>query len=504
MILESELLDILNSECNKKLKRNNTYSINNFKDNTFFFQHLSDKTVNKLSSFIKKISITNNFDFNSLNKHLIYIVKGGVIRINTETNMEVLYEKNNVIGEEELFFDNEINYNFKINEKGSICDILSIPYTILKAYIGKNLKDHISNYLSNVKFNNLIVLKEMKLCLFLGKGTYGCVNLVVNTLNNQFYALKSISKSKIIKNKAIFKYLKSEKTLLTSFSSPFVLNAKSTLQDSYFCHFVLEYVEGHSLDHLVKRKLIEGKSEECIFYFANIIIILEALRLKQVVHRDIKPANLMVCKNGYLKVIDFGLSKHLFREGYTYTIIGSPYFIAPEVIKGVGYGRSCDYWAAGVTLYKMYYGKYPFGDEGNNSLDVYKSIINDSLAFPYSENSGSIPIKSILRMIVMKELTNRPTSLSEIRSSMSSIYPIDWDNIMELNKQPPIIKVVSNIKNKLELIYNKEDFHTYSNTGELPETGYKGIQYNPKLIKNHFNQEIHSLTEKEDDLFNSF
>ena len=115
--------------------------------------------------------------------------------------------------------------------------------------------------------------------------------------------------------------------------------------------------------------------------------MLDHLRKRNIIHRDIKMSNIIVDRTGYLKLIDFGLAKQT--KDHTYTTIGTPYYMAPEVILGRGYTYHCDYWSAGVILYKMFYGSYPFGNESFNCVDIYNSILNSTYKFPCSKEPYS-------------------------------------------------------------------------------------------------------------------
>lgn len=106
--------------------------------------------------------------------------------------------------------------------------------------------------------------------------------------------------------------------------------------------------------------------------------MLEALHSKDILYRDIKPENLLLQANGYLKLIDFGLSK--MTKDKTYTICGTIEYLAPEIILNKGYGKSVDWWALGILLYEMLVGAPPFLD--GNSINLYTKILKGKIKFP--------------------------------------------------------------------------------------------------------------------------
>ena len=92
-------------------------------------------------------------------------------------------------------------------------------------------------------------------------------------------------------------------------------------------------------------------NEDAQFYIGNLILILEHLAKQRIVHRNLKLENLIVDLEGYIAITDFGAAK-IIKER-TYTIVGTPHYIAPEIIIGKGYTLSCDLWSMGVILYEL-------------------------------------------------------------------------------------------------------------------------------------------------------
>lgn len=118
----------------------------------------------------------------------------------------------------------------------------------------------------------------------------------------------------------------------------------------------------------------------------SLILILEYLHQNNIIYRDIKPENLMVDEKGYLKLIDMGTAKIMKNQSglitRTSSIIGTPHYMAPEVISGKGYNHLVDLWSVGICLFEFMCGYVPFGEEAEDPFDIYEDIVKKQLTFP--------------------------------------------------------------------------------------------------------------------------
>ena len=110
---------------------------------------------------------------------------------------------------------------------------------------------------------------------------------------------------------------------------------------------------------------------EAAFYAANVTCALEYLHVRDIAYRDLKPENLMIDEFGYLKVVDFGFAKVV--EDRTFTVCGTPEYLAPETIRRAGHTWTVDWWALGVLLYELITGQSPF--HGGSQMDVLTRIV---------------------------------------------------------------------------------------------------------------------------------
>lgn len=135
-------------------------------------------------------------------------------------------------------------------------------------------------------------------------------------------------------------------------------------------------------------------------YCAQIVSIFEYLHSKNIVYRDLKPENILIDKTGYLKLTDFGFAKVI--EGRTYTLCGTPEYLAPEIILNKGHGKPVDWWTSGILLYEMIAGIDPFSDD--DPMMVYQKILKGKIKFPSSFDSNA---KSLVKHLLEADLTKR-------------------------------------------------------------------------------------------------
>ena len=154
-------------------------------------------------------------------------------------------------------------------------------------------------------------------------------------------------------------------------------------QDHIF--FLLEFIKGVELFDAI-REIGLLTIQDSKFYIGQMILASEYLHSLKIIYRDLKPENIMVDSTGYLKLIDMGTCKILKPNNYglyrTSTIIGTPHYMAPEIVLGKGYSYSVDLWSIGVCLFEFICGYVPFGDDTDNPYHIYQEITTTKLIYP--------------------------------------------------------------------------------------------------------------------------
>lgn len=252
----------------------------------------------------------------------------------------------------------------------------------------------------------------------LGKGQFGITRLVIEKSTGDAYACKTISKRKIA-TKDEMEDVRREIQIMHHLSGhPNVVEFKGAYEDSEQIHIVMELCSGGELlDRVSERGYY--RENDAARIMRVILEVVEHCHNMNVVHRDLKPENFLFSdetSEARLKAVDFGLSS-FYNEGTAMTdLVGSPYYMAPEVIQR-SYGKAADIWSCGVICFILLCGNPPF--TGKNAHEIFQSIQHDALDFtrqPWRRISPEA--KDCIQRMLAKE--------PHQRSSASEILRHEW------------------------------------------------------------------------------
>ncbi|KAB2041007.1 hypothetical protein ERO13_D02G105100v2 [Gossypium hirsutum] len=286
---------------------------------------------------------------------------------------------------------------------------------------------------------------DFELLTIIGRGAFGEVRLCKEKATSNVYAMKKLQKSEMLRRGQV-EHVKAERNLLAEVDSECIVKLYCSFQDDEYLYLVMEYLPGGDMMTLLMRKdtLTE---DEARFYVGQTVLAIESIHKHNYIHRDIKPDNLLLDRNGHMKLSDFGLCKPLDSSSFpdlreddhgggrnlkpstesgkhsnvpttprrtqqeqllhwqknrrtlAYSTVGTPDYIAPEVLLKRGYGMECDWWSLGAIMFEMLVGYPPFYSE--EPLSTCRKIVNwrTHLKFP-EEAKLSAEAKDLIRKLL--------------------------------------------------------------------------------------------------------
>ncbi|XKL64950.1 hypothetical protein PGB90_005036 [Kerria lacca] len=315
---------------------------------------------------------------------------------------------------------------------------------------------------------NTAKLSDFEIIRTLGTGQFGRVMFVRHLKSKQpktFFAMKILERQKVVSMMQTDHVLY-EKKVLQSIDFPFLVNYRYHFKDNASLYFILEFIPGGEMfTHL--QKVGKYPEVQARFYAAQVVLSFEYLHFLGIVYRDLKPENLLIDQFGFLKITDFGFAKRI-DEKPTTTLCGTPEYLAPEVIKNIGYNYSVDWWATGILIFEMSSGKPPFASE--DPLKIFEKIMNARVKYP---NTFNPMLKDIVRNLLMPDVSKRLGSSKGGTDAVKMhewFKPIDWMKLYQKKVTPPFIPEVKSID-------DTSNFEEYDELPilELPEEIYSDL-----------------------------
>eukprot|EP01029_Cantina_marsupialis_P007868 TRINITY_DN18979_c0_g1_i1.p1 TRINITY_DN18979_c0_g1~~TRINITY_DN18979_c0_g1_i1.p1 ORF type:complete len:962 (-),score=331.48 TRINITY_DN18979_c0_g1_i1:350-3235(-) len=224
-------------------------------------------------------------------------------------------------------------------------------------------------------------IEDFEFLKLIGSGAYSKVYLVREKKTHILYSMKLLAKSHILKTCSLERII-SEREILSKMEHPFIVKLRYAGQDAQYLFFVFDYYSGGDLFSVVAAQDRYRLPESAVqFYAAEIILALDHLHKNKILFRDLKLENVLVSTDGNLVLTDFGMAKEI-QSAMTRadSYVGTPDYMAPEIIMSVGHGIEVDFWALGIMCYQMLVGMMPF--QGATPEDLFSKALKLEPRFP--------------------------------------------------------------------------------------------------------------------------
>lgn len=238
----------------------------------------------------------------------------------------------------------------------------------------------------------------------IGRGRFGTIFRAFCPDSDEFVACKIIDKA-LLTDETDRACLEKEPKIMTLLAPhPNILRIFDVFEDEDSLTIVLELCQSVTLyDRIINRTVSEPEAASLI---KQLLSALSHCHHLGVVHRDIKPENVLFDSRNNLKLADFGSAEWLSESGSMEGVVGTPYYVAPEVLLGRDYDEKVDIWSVGVILYIMLSGIPPF--YGESATEIFEAVLRGNLRFPTRVfRSVSPAAKDLLRKMICRDASRR-------------------------------------------------------------------------------------------------
>ncbi|TMW64902.1 hypothetical protein Poli38472_009069 [Pythium oligandrum] len=362
-----------------------------------------------------------------------------------------------------------------------------------------------------------VSIRDFQIIKPISKGAFGKVYLARKRTTGDQYAIKVLAKEHVLRKKQI-QHIETERDILVTVESPFVVKLFWTFQTKRNLFLVMEYLPGGDFMSLLEC-IVQLEEQVARVYIAEVALALKHLHEKGCVHRDLKPDNILISSSGHIKLTDFGLSEEgvslsdsdsevqepmfagddkggaqaepqqmhspeqqdvedAFADFLDFSVVhprpkkkkrahsqtfgrcGTPDYLSPEIILGKQHGPPVDYWALGVILYEMLVGFPPFNDETVEA--IFNNILERQILWPDGEKCLSHEAMDLINLLL------EPDPVKRIGWDGLQKHPffngIDWDTL--LNSTPPFVPTLEgpndtsyfNNRNLTDIFIDDEEF----------------------------------------------
>lgn len=298
----------------------------------------------------------------------------------------------------------------------------------------------------DVEFKNLVQKG------ILGRGSFGWVTLQEDSKTGKLYAMKAVSKQRIVETQQKV-HIFNEKNLLARMDSPFLIKLCSTFKDADTLYFLLEPSLGGELFRVL-RAVKAFPPSQARFYAACVISGFQSLHSQDLIYRDLKPENLLIGEDGYIKITDFGFCKEVPHK--THTMCGTPEYLSPEIVTAHGHGKPVDWWCVGILIYEMLVSHTPFYRSGEDQMEMYRRIVSGHVRYPsHLTPDAKNLISRLLELQPSRRLGSSKAGAEDIKAH-PWFANFEWQALHDKKLRAPFIPSSKEVKKLSNFACNSE------------------------------------------------
>ncbi|XP_062546542.1 cGMP-dependent protein kinase 1 [Armigeres subalbatus] len=381
-----------------------------------------------------------------------YIIRGGsvnVIKTDRHGSEKLVgtLQRGAYFGEQALLHEDRRLASIIANPPGTECLTLNrIAFNEFLGGLEKLREIKLSDDIPRISGNKTttseydhIQLHDLTYIGTLGIGGFGRVELVQYQKQKTF-ALKYLKKIEMVRQQQQ-EHAYSEKDIMLSCNSSFIVRLYKTYRDKKYLYFLMEACLGGDVwTILQKSKHFDERTAR--FMAGCVVEAFEYLHSRNMIYRDLKPENLMLDERGYIKLVDFGFAKRIGANQKTWTFAGTPEYVSPEIILNKGHDRAVDYWALGVFIHELLVGKPPF--RGKNHMKTYNAILRgiDIIELPSRiPKKAQVLIKRLCRQLPAERLGYGKNGIADIKNH-PWFSGFEWQRLKERTMPAPLVRQI--------------------------------------------------------------
>ena len=439
-VITKEQIEELGGTLGKASRRSSVETRESSLENVRLFKLLSAKKFKELTKIVEKNVYQKGDTVISEGEvgRSMFFVADGELDVEIDGNYIRTLTKGSYFGERSLFLNEPISASIKTKTD-------AIIYILDKDALDKIFDvEQIEFFIQRIHLTDLsVTLDTLSIKKMLGEGNYGKVFEAVNTNTKFVYALKMINVDQInLEN--MHENIDLERKILLQIDHPFIVKLVKTMKRDNYIYFLMEHIRGEDLFTAIRVIGLLDKYQTQ-FYGASLLLVANYLTEKKIIFRDFKPENIMVCADGFCKLIDFGTATQCTNR--TFTIIGTPHYMAPEMLAGKGYSNSVDIWSIAVCMYELFCGTLPFAESVDEPTKVYSTILSEDLKFPKFVKDEKF--RHLIRKMLTKSQVNRLTKFEDV-SEHPWFDDFSFTKLEEFKAKPPYKPKLEEISKKFK------------------------------------------------------